>query len=172
MTNRFLTSIALSVLTGCAATLHPSEPERTVLGLPGFSSSGSFGERVRVLELYPGVTATLEAPQHLDARQRVDLILYALPNGNSTTQTIGRTLAEGVDWHYDIQHIGAQTRALREKGIPQAIVAYLEADTKSWPEWRRVRGYDKANARIVEIVDQIRIVIGNPPHLAVTLTGH
>jgi hypothetical protein len=35
-----------------------------------------------------------------------------------------------------------------------------------------VRGYDKANARIVEIVDQIRSAIGNPPHLVVTLTGH
>jgi hypothetical protein len=125
-----------------------------------------------VLELYPGVTATLVAPANLDTQKRVDLILYALPNGNSTAQTIGRKLAEGVDWHYDIQHIGAQTRALRARGLPQAIVAYLEADTKSWPEWRRVHGYERANARIVEIVDQIRAAIGNPTNLAVTLTGH
>jgi hypothetical protein len=140
--------------------------------LPDFASSGSFGERIRVLELYPGVTATLVAPANLDTRKRVDLILYALPNGNSTAQTIGRKLAEGVDWHYDIQHIGAQTRALRARGLPQAIVVYLDADTKSWPEWRRVHGYERANTRIVEIVDQIRAAIGNPPNLAVTLTGH
>jgi hypothetical protein len=165
---RFGRSAAIALvllLTACA-------PRRVALDLPDFAQSGSYGERIRVLELYPGVTATLVAPAHLDRQKRVDLILYALPNGNSTAQTIGRKLTEGVDWHYDIQHIGAQTRALRTRGLPQAIVAYLEADTKSWPEWRRVHGYERANARIVEIVDQIRVAIGNPPHLAVTLTGH
>jgi hypothetical protein len=166
--NRWHRAAALAlmlVLTACG-------PRRINLDLPGFAPSGSFNERIRVLDLYPGVTATIVAPANVDTRERVDLILYALPNGNSTAQTIGRKLAEGVDWHYDIQHIGAQTRALRTLGLPQAIVVYLEADTKSWPQWRQVRGYDKANARIVEIVDQIRMAIGNPPHLSVTLTGH
>ena len=166
--NRSHLSAALAimlVLTACA-------PRRVNLDLPGFAPSGSFNERIRVLDLYPGVTATIVAPAHVDTRERVDLILYALPNGNSTAQTIGRKLADGVDWHYDIQHIGAQTRALRTLGLPQAIVVYLEADTKSWPQWRQVHGYDKANARIVEIVDQIRTAIGSPPHLSVTLTGH
>ena len=125
-----------------------------------------------MLELYPGVTATLVAPARLDPQKRIDLILYALPNGNSTAETIGRKAGEGVGWRYDIQHIGAQTRALRSRGLPQAIVAYLEADTKSWPEWRRVHGYERANARIVGLVDQVRAAIGNPPNLAVTLTGH
>lgn len=156
---------AVLLLAACA-------PRRVPLELQGFASSGSFGERVRVLELYPGVTATIVAPANLDERQRVDLILYALPNGNTTAQTIGRKLAEGMDWHYDIQHIGAQTRALRANGIPQAVVVYLEADTKSWPQWRQSRGYERANARIVEMVDQIRAAIGNPSHLVVTLTGH
>lgn len=166
--NRLHRAAALAlmlVLTACG-------PRRINLDLPGFAPSGSFNERIRVLDLYPGVTATIVAPANVDTRERVDLILYALPNGNSTAQTIGRKLAEGVDWHYDIQHIGAQTRALRTLGLPQAIVVYLEADTKSWPQWRQVRGYDKANARIVEIVDQIRMAISNPPHLSVTLTGH
>ena len=69
-------------------------------------------------------------------------------------------------------HIAAQTRALRARGLSQAVVVYVEADTKSWPEWRRVRGYERANARIVELVDQLRAAIGNPSQLAVTLTGH
>ncbi len=157
--------VLLSFAVGCTS-------HRPVAALADFAPFGRTGERVRVLELYPGVTATLVMPARLDNRQRIDLILYALPNGNSTAQTIGRTLAEGVDWHYDIQHIGAQTRALRARGMPQAVVAYLEAETKSWPEWRRVRGYDNANSRIVGIVDQVRSAIGSPPHLAVTLTGH
>ncbi len=125
-----------------------------------------------MLQLYPGVTATLVAPANLDASQRVELILYALPNGNSTAETIGRRLGDSIGWRYDIQHIGAQTRALRARGIPQAVVAYLEADTKSWPEWRRLHGYERANARIVAIVDQLRAAIGHPSALAVTLTGH
>jgi hypothetical protein len=130
------------------------------------------GEHIRVLDLHPGVTATIVAPTSLDPRERVDLILYALPNGNTTAETIGRAAGDGVGWRYDIQHIGAQTRALRARGLPQAVVVYLEAETRSWPEWRRVHGPERASARISSIVDQLRYAIGNPAQLAVTLTGH
>jgi hypothetical protein len=156
-------ALATLLLTAACAPRHD---------LAWFTPAGSTAERIRVLELYPGVTATLVAPARLDANKRIDLILYALPNGNSTAETIGRKPPDSVGWRYDIQHIGAQTRTLRARALPQAIVAYLEADTKSWPEWRRVHGYERANKRIVEIVDQIRSAIGNPAQLAVTLTGH
>ena len=157
----------LAALAGTACAPHP-----IALDLPGFAVLPAANERMRVLEIYPGVTATIVAPANLNSRQPVDLILYALPNGNTTAQTIGRKPGEGVDWHFDIQHIGAQTRALRQRGLSQAVVAYLEADTRSWPEWRRVRGYARANARIVEIVDQVRAAIGNPESGSVTLAGH
>lgn len=156
-----LSACALLLFAACA-------PQRDLADF----AAAPFGERVRVLELYPGVTATLVAPARLDRTRRVDLVLYALPNGNSTAETIGRAPGEGVGWRFDIQHIGAQTRALRERGLEQAVVAYLEADTRSWPEWRRVHGYERANARIVALVDQLLAALGNPPHLAVTLTGH
>lgn len=146
--------------------------QRATAGVGPYVADENTGERVRAVDLYPGVTATIVAPARVDLQKRVDLILYALPNGNTTAQTIGRKMADGVDWHFDIQHIGAQTRALRTRGLDQAIVVYLEADTRSWPEWRRVNEYDKANRRIVEIVDQLRGMIGNPSNLAVTLTGH
>ncbi|MEO5511436.1 MAG: hypothetical protein ABIS27_12460 [Longimicrobiales bacterium] len=136
-----------------------------------FPTPGST-EHISVLDLYPGVTATIVAPANLDTAQCIDLILYALPNGNSTAETMGRKLVDGISWRYDIQHIGAQTRALRTRGVAQAVIVYLEADTKSWPEWRRKIGYDKANARIVELVDQVRTAVGDPAHLVVTLTGH
>lgn len=160
---RTIATLFLGLLAACA----PRSPE-----LREFVTAGNYGERVRVLELYPGVTATIVAPARIDARKRVELILYALPNGNTTAETIGRRLTDGAGWRYDIQHIGAQTRALRARGLEQAIVAYLEADTRSWPEWRRVHGYERANARIVQMVDQIHAQIGHPPGLAVTLTGH
>ena len=157
---------------GIVLFLSACVPRRAPIELSGFAPNGSFGERVRVLDIYSGVTATIVAPSHIDENRPVDLIIYALPNGNSTAQTIGRKMAEGLDWHFDIQHIGAQTRALRTRGLPQAIVAYLEADTKSWPAWRAARGYPKANSRIVEIVDQIRTAVGIHPNMKVTLTGH
>lgn len=64
-------------------------PGRIGRGLPGPAPDRSGEERVRVFELAPGVTATVVAPAQLDASQRVDLILYALPNGNSTADTLG-----------------------------------------------------------------------------------
>jgi hypothetical protein len=119
-----------------------------------------------------GVTATVVSPAHIDRRKRIDLIFYALPNGNSTAETMGRKMGDGVTWRYDIQNIAAQTRALRTMGIPQAIVVYLEADKKSWPAWRQLRGYDSANARIVRVVTAIRDRIGNSANTVVTLAGH
>lgn len=162
------TLLATLLLTACVTHAPETAPS-------GFVRSRTTGERVRALALYPGVTATIVAPARIDTTQRVDLILYALPNGNSTAETMGRRFSGApgsVGWRYDIQHIGAATRALRERGMPQAIVVYLEAEGKSWPEWRRVQGYEVANPRIVRMVDQIRDAIGNPRDLHVTLTGH
>jgi len=157
------------LILACTASCSPRQQG---VSLHGFTPLASAAERVRVLDLYPGVTATIVAPARLDLRKPVDLILYALPNGNSTAETMGRTTGDGIGWRFDIQHIAAQTRALRARGLPQAVVVYLEADGKSWPSWRARLGYPRANARIVEIVDQLRAAIGNPPGLAVTLTGH
>jgi hypothetical protein len=156
--------VGIALLGACA--------NRHEVGLAGFAQLPRFGERTRVMTLDSGVTATIVAPERLDARKRVDLILYALPNGNTTAQTMGRTLTQGMDWHFDIQHIAAQTRALRTMGMPQAVVVYLEANTKSWPEWRRARGYEQANARIVAMVDRLRGEFASAPDAVVTLTGH
>ncbi len=129
-------------------------------------------EQTRVVTFDPGVTATIVAPATLDPSQRVDLILYALPNGNSTAETMGRAPADSAGWRYDIQHIAAQTRALRERGYAQAVVVYLEAEGKSWPAWRAKQTYAVANPRIVAIVDSLRAIIGARANVRVTLTGH
>jgi hypothetical protein len=147
-------------------------PGRLGRALPGAAPERSGDERVRVYELAPGVTATIVAPAQLDATQRVDLVLYALPNGNSTAETMGQRAGDGVGWRFDIQHIAAQTRALRDRGLPQAVVVYLEADSRSWPSWRAKLGYERANARIVAIVEQLRALVGHPDQTAVTLAGH
>jgi hypothetical protein len=74
-------------------------------------------------------------------RNRIHVVLYALPNGNTIEQTVGRRIDPGGDRRFDIQHIGAQMRWLREQETDTAlVVAYLEADGMSWPAWKRRHG--------------------------------
>lgn len=167
------TPVAVIVFALLLPACAPGRVGRVLPGsVPGSVPAGRIGERIRVIELSPGVTATIVAPALLDTTKHVDLILYALPNGNSTAETMGRSAGDGIGWRFDIQHIAAQTRALRERGLPQAVVVYLEADSKSWPSWRAKLGYERANARIVTIVEQLRTAVGNPAKSAITLTGH
>ncbi len=92
-------------------------------------------------------------PESFSPSEPVELIFYALPNGNSIEETIGKKLQPGDDWHFDIQHIGAQTRWLRQAITNKTlVVAYLEANTKSWPAWRKAH----SDRRIAEILDGVR----------------
>ena len=108
-------------------------------GIEGFTVTGQFREQIRVFKFEPDVTATMIAPSVSDFNPRLQttLIIYALPNGNTTEQTIGKALGSGDDWHFDIQHIGAQMRLLRvAKPGQNLVIAYLETAQKSWPAWR------------------------------------
>ena len=71
------------------------------------------GRALEVLRLDPGVRVVIDRPEP-PASKPVLLVFYALPNGNTIEQTIGKAIGPGDDWHFDIQHIGAQTRFLRE----------------------------------------------------------
>ncbi|MFV0269574.1 MAG: hypothetical protein ACK5HT_20825 [Draconibacterium sp.] len=108
--------------------------------LPGFQKFASFNEQQMLLEGAPPNTRILiNAPQDgFGKRDQVLLIFYALPNGNTLEQTFGKTIKEGDDWHFNIQHIGAQTRFLRDVVAQKTIVvAYLETACKSWPLWKK-----------------------------------
>lgn len=97
------------------------------------------------------------------------LIFYALPNGNTTEQTMGKKMLPGDDWHFDIQHIRAQTKFLRQKlSKKQVVVAYLENDNKSWPLWKR--NHPDFAQRIPRIVDTIRSLFNGKT--VVYLNGH
>jgi len=128
------------------------------------------GEMVRTLHLPRGVRIVINAPatNRFATNKPVQLILYALPNGNTIEQTIGKQFAPGDDWHFNIQHIGAQTRFLRRVITNRNIVvAYLENELKSWPAWRRQYG-DEAIPQVMEVLKQI--FAGLP--LEIILTGH
>ena len=140
--------------------------------LPGFKTSGPFDEQQLLIENAPPSTRILiNAPLSGFAKKdRVLLVFYALPNGNTIEQTVGKTLKPGDDWHYNIQHIGAQTRYLRHQIKNRTIViVYLEARQKSWPAW--VANTRDSVQAIKAIVDTIKSLFA-PWNPQVVLNGH
>ncbi len=88
--------------------------------------------------MHEDVKVTFDYPTNFSNYKKTILIFYGLPNGNTTEQTIGKRLQPGDDWHFDIQHIGAQTKFIR-KELPRKniIVVYLENNLESWPAWKQ-----------------------------------
>lgn len=148
-----------------------STAQPTVLG--GFQKSVYNDEQVRVFASpvwAPEVKFHINAPSAstFDPAKKVKLIFFALPNGNTTENTIGNVELVATDWHYDIQHIGAQTRYLRNT-ITDAnvVVCYLESNQKSWGTWRS----KYPDATIKTMVDSVRAMF-NAFDTRVTLSSH
>jgi hypothetical protein len=123
----------------------------------GYEPGPVAGEQVYANLLPFGVRLHINAPDPPAPRdpRPVRLVIYALPNGNTIEQTIGKRLAEGDDWHFDIQHIGAQIRRLREVATDTTwIVAYVEAEGRSWPKW--VREHGESGPKPSEIIEAVR----------------
>jgi len=141
---------------------------KTNFSLADFKPSGTFEERTLSFVLDADVKVHINAPKELPPGRETLLVFYALPNGNTTAQTIGKQMKPGDDWHFDIQHIGAQTRWLRQHAPERSIVvAYLEADTKSWPAWRKQHG----DAGIPGLLESVRRIFGEFK-VRTVLTGH
>lgn len=140
--------------------------------LDGFVASPYFDEQISEFTFEPEVRVLLNAPgpDVWQAKQPIELVLYGLPNGNTIEQTIGRQTTTGDDWHFNIQHIGAQTRFVRERiKNRNIVVAYLETKDKSWPAWRR--SHANESELIHALVNEIQ---GRLPKQRTTLTlsGH
>ena len=136
----------------------------------GFTTNHPWGERVASFVFAPDVKIHVNAPplEEFASNKMVQLVFYALPNGNTTEQTIGKVLKPGDDWHYDIQHIGAQTRFLRSVETNRTVVvAYLENSLKSWPAWRRKYG----DGSIAGVLARVRRLFAPYP-TEVVLNGH
>jgi hypothetical protein len=152
----------------------PTAWAQTNGGFVGFSDSAAFNERVASFTLEPRVKVEINAPPAaaFGHGRKTLLIFYLLPNGNTIAQTIGRRPKPGDDWHFNIQHIGAQTRFLRRLLPDQNIVvACLEASAKtiprSWPAWRKENG----DAPIPGIVAAVRNIFAGEP-VELVLSGH
>jgi hypothetical protein len=104
------------------------------------------------------VLVTIDRPSVFKKSKPTIIIFYALPNGNSTAWTMGKKMAPGDDWHFDIQHIAAQTRFIRQQSRKtNIIVIYLENNYKSWPRWKQV--HTPFTTRIPHIIDSLSGII-------------
>ncbi len=118
------------------------------------------------------VRINLNSPGDLDPAKPTQLIIFALPNGNTIEQTLGCQPATGMDWHYDIQHIAAQTRKLRQIDPARNIMlACVEAKGLSWPAWRRERKDNGHQIRLL-IDDIARRCRPAPAPGQITLAAH
>lgn len=171
-----LFAVICLVAIGCThpdkTAKEPSPKTSETIALKGFSISPHWSEQMKEYDTGSGVRVHINAPSisTFKAHLPTKIVYYPLPNGNSIEWTVGRAKAEGLDWHYFIQHIGAQTRRLREVMRDcNIVVVYLEANNKSWPRWRSER--ENNSELIAEIVQQVQAVLGVPnPQL--TLSGH
>jgi len=135
-------------LTGCVNLSHSQI-------LKEFIDTNSFNEQeLWIKNGQDSMTININNPLHFNKNGETFLIFFALPNGNSIEWTKGKKMKPGDDWHFDIQHIAAQTRFVRSLDKKNNyFVVYLSADQKSWPAWKRTTPNSKI--KIKNIVDNI-----------------
>jgi len=139
--------------------------------LNDFTQTGSFNEQeLWIKNGSDSVTININSPLHINKKGKTFLVLFALPNGNSIEWTKGKRMKAGNDWHFDIQHIAAQTRFVRNLDKKNNyIVAYIMADQKSWPAWKRT--VEDSRLKIENIVDSLTERFKDY-HPRIILNGH
>lgn len=140
--------------------------------LQGFVRSPYFGEQIMAYSYAPNVKIEINAPSiaDFDPNKPTAIVMYALPNGNSTDWTIGKLESPGDDWHYQIQHIGAQTRFVRSQNPGYNLVTvYLEVSSKSWGKWR---GATHGGDNIIKEITESMMNLFSDYNPYIILSGH
>lgn len=125
---------------------------------------------IDTFRIHSDVKVTIDRPLGFSADKKTIITIYALPNGNSTEQTMGKKMQPGDDWHFDIQHIRAQTKFIRKR-MPKNnfVVIYLENDYKSWPAWKQKHpDFKKEIPRLVDSLSNLIIA----KRKVIYLNGH
>ena len=125
-------------------------------------------EKIEEATFDGGVRAVINSPLRVDPAKPVRLVVFAAPAGNTIEQTLGHRLQPGEDWHFDIQHIAAQTRWLRANSTDaNLVVAVIQCAQKSFVLWKRAD--PDHQRRSVEIVTALWQRF---PGAKLVLTGH
>lgn len=135
----------------------------------GVVSGQQLTTMVDSFRLYTDIKVTVDRPLNLSGYTKTIVTFYALPNGNTTAQTMGKKMLPGDDWHFDIQHIAAQTKFIRQQVEINFVVIYLENDYKSWPLWKQK--HTDFRKLIPQIVDSLAGVYGGSK-AEIYLNGH
>jgi hypothetical protein len=135
----------------------------------GFAVSAQSKDTVYSFTVGNDVNITIDMPA-MNQKHKTIIIIYALPNGNTTAQTMGKKMSAGDDWHYDIQHISAQTKFIRN-ALPRQniVVAYLANKYNSWPQFKKV--HPDFAIRIPQIVDTVFSIVPSKRKV-LYLNGH
>jgi len=117
--------------------------------------------RIEISSIIPQSRVVVNIPsrESLKSDRETRIILYALPNGNTIEQTEGVFFENGEtrarEWRYDIQHIAAQVRFLRERDRRfNYIIVYLESTTKAWTS--HASAHSNSPALYNSLLDSIR----------------
>ena len=120
--------------------------------------------------LRDSVRVTIDQPVRFQKGAETIICFFALPNGNTTEQTMGKQMEPGDDWHFDIQHIRAQTKFIRQQWRKKnLVVIYLENDYKSWPGWKQRHPHYKQ--LIPQIIDSLAGIFPSKKR-SIYLNGH
>jgi hypothetical protein len=129
-----------------------------------------FAETNRWHTFDSGVRLCINAPATFDPAKPNLLVLYATPNGNTIEETLGCAKAAAPNFRFDIQHVAAQVRRLRQLDHDHNIVlAVTQAPQRSWPAFRQA---NPDSGKIIESVfeEAARALPGPAPQIV--LTGH
>lgn len=138
--------------------------------LPGFQRALRFDEQALDGTIEGDVRFRIVAPASFEAALPTRIVFYATPNGSSIEETLGRRPRSAGEWRFDIQHVAAQIRRLRElRSKENLVLACLEPEGKSWPAW--CGRHDDAGAIIRRIVEAIRMRLPGKSS-RVALAGH
>ncbi len=138
----------------------------------GFEQSPFFNEQTYEMHFDSGVRLLMiaPAPDRIDPDKPNRVVFFATPNGNTIEQTLGARMTDGLDWHYDIQHIAAQHRLYQEANKRENLVLVcLQSDIKSWPSWRSQNANNAELIRGIVLNVLVAIPLKDP---TVTLASH
>ncbi|MBC7875243.1 MAG: hypothetical protein H7Y01_14665 [Ferruginibacter sp.] len=136
---------------------------------PGRSYQQSPGQ-IDSFTIHGDIKVTIDRPADLSRNKKTIIIFFALPNGNSTEQTMGKKMQPGDDWHFDIQHIRAQTTFIRQQlKRKEIVVIYLENNYRSWPSWKQK--HPGFRLEIPHLVDSLAGLV-QARHKSIYLNGH